>query len=198
MKITEIVNRSKAAYLFGTPEQEAEALAWLDLNPQELSPAEGGRYSIWRKHTFYFVKAGDEIAGWANLEPAEVHGIKCYRVQFVYFRKQFRNTRAIVVLLHGAKQHLDKPLVVLPNDKIFMDGARLMLAVKERGMFKLSVLHTAGKKEPLSSLDQLELSDSILIEDVPPLWNPAKDLLGRPTGQKHIFEWFGSSNDVVI
>lgn len=197
MKLAEIRIRNQS-YHEGTFDDEKKATTWLLDGATPLQPAEGGKYSVWKKHDFYFVKSGEEVAGWVKLEPETVHGIEALRLDLVFFIKKFRGTRAIAVLLHGVHNDVRLPIVLTQDDTIFADGIRFMLAVKERGMFKLSVIAADGTRTPLISIDKLELQDTILIEDLAPLSTPAKDLLGNLIeGKRLCYNWYGAEQQLV-
>lgn len=196
MRLEEIINRSFTPY--PVSDEDAEAVSRkLKIGAELLSPTEGGRYSIWQNDQTYLVQAGEEVAGWVILEPEKLpDGRQVMALDLIYFRPEFRGTKALAILLHGVRASIEHPILLPASSAFFKGGAELLAALAKRGQVELSAISPSGDTRSVTSVDDLKRSEGLLIEDVPPLTVPATDLLAQPTGKRVIFGWY-SDNDTV-
>ena len=200
MKLYEILNRSNVDYRPATSRDLAETSAFLLKDAESISNL-AGKYSLWKKSIagymhFYFIKAGDVIAGWVGLKPRKTSIGQVYVVDLIFFTENFRNTKAVPLFLHALRNELDSPVMIDADDAVFRGGSSLIDALVKRGAITLSALSPDGKKTPIRSLQDADRKDSILIEDSAPLSVPLRGLLGQQIGT-HLIDWADDRDEFI-
>ena len=118
----------------------------------EVTKFEGGKFSLCKKDSYYFLKKGESLVGWTELTDVTYNHQQYYSLKIVYILPQYRQTKATLLLVYGVKQLLTRPVIV--DGALFAKGNELLTGLYHRERFKISTVDKkTGEQTPYHPTD---------------------------------------------